>query len=184
MKTIKVTSHGVVDLSKYRVSSWAQDVLKQVKYTNGITYEIAIIKGEEFKDYSNRTTEKIRAEALKRGYTTPPAEIGPLLREALTDEEIEKMGLWYVVAMHEPIKDSDGDLRLLYVIRYDAGPWLNTYYDDPGEPLGADGGFAFVVSQVGAESSDTQTSSVPLNLDLEWAINLCKENGLQVSKIY
>ena len=39
------------------------------------------------------------------------------------------MGLWYIVAMHEPINDSGGDPFLLDAHRYGGGRWLHAYRD-------------------------------------------------------
>ena len=57
------------------------------------------------------------------------------------------MGLWYIVAMHEPINDSDGDPLLLHANRHDFGRWLRAYYDRPDDRWYRGHGFAFAVSQ-------------------------------------
>ena len=116
-----------------------------------MTYEIAILKGMLFED-KNRITKNIRAEADKRKLTTPNAEVACLIRENFSDEEIEAMGLVWVAVIHEPIKDSDGDLDLLGVVRGDDGSWLYTDYGNPGHVWDRGGGFAFVVSQVGPQN--------------------------------
>jgi len=114
-----------------------------------VTYEIAVLKGMLFED-SNRVTKKIRAEADKRGFTTPNAEVACLIREQFSDDELEAMGLWWIVTMHEPIKDSDGVPSLLGAHRLGDGRWLGAYCACPGSGWGRDDGFAFVVSQVSA----------------------------------
>jgi len=58
------------------------------------------------------------------------------------------MDLWWVVAMHEPIKDSDGDPNLLGADRRDGGRWLDADYGRPGDRWCRESGFAFAVSQV------------------------------------
>ncbi|MEK7636692.1 MAG: hypothetical protein AAB362_03325, partial [Patescibacteria group bacterium] len=75
------------------------------------------------------------------------AELACLIREKFTDKEIEAMGLWYIVAMHEPINDSDGGPSLLGADRYGDGRWLSAYYGRPGIGWSRDYGFAFAVSQ-------------------------------------
>jgi len=133
----------------FRVGDYAKQLLRSddFKPTKGVATEIAVLKGMLFND-SDRVTKNIRNEADKRQLAKPNPEVACLIREMFTDKEIEAMGLVYIVTMHEPIKDSDGDLHVLSVHRRDNGQWLNTYYDDPGGQWGQAGGFAFVVSQV------------------------------------
>ncbi|MDP2944707.1 MAG: hypothetical protein Q8N57_04060 [bacterium] len=133
----------------FRVGDRVRNVLRSndFKPTSGIITEIAVLKGMLFED-NNRITENIRAEVEKRKFTTPNAEIACLIREMFTDEELETMGLYWIVAMHEPINDSNGGPSLLRVSRNGDGRRLNTYYDEPGSRWGRGVGFASVVSQV------------------------------------
>lgn len=104
-----------------------------------------------FED-NDRITKKIRTEAANRKLEAPNAEIACLIREQFTDEEIKAMDLTWIVAMHEPIKDSDGDPYLLDADRDDDGRWLSTCYDGPGSRWDRESGFAFAVSQVGTQN--------------------------------
>lgn len=138
----------------FRVGDYAKQVLRSpdFKPTSGVTTEVAVLRGCLFED-NDRITKKIRTEAANRKLETPNAEIACLIREQFTDEEIKAMGLWYIVAMHEPINDSDGDPSL-----FTSGPggverWLSTCYDWPDIRWSRDdGGFAFAVSQVGSQT--------------------------------
>jgi hypothetical protein len=134
-----------------RVSDYAKSVLrsKAFKPTSGVTTEVAVLKGELFAD-SDRITKKIRSEATSRKLLKPNAEIGCLIRETFSDKEIEAMGLTWIVAMHKPIKDSDGDPGLLFAHRNGGGRWLSAYCDYPGLRWDRESGFAFAVSQVSA----------------------------------
>lgn len=67
--------------------------------TSGVAYGVAVLKGELFGD-DDRCTRNVRAEASRRGFTTPNAEIACLIREQFSDGELAAMGLWYIVAMH------------------------------------------------------------------------------------
>src|SRR3989338_4470544 len=91
----------------FRVGNYAKQVLRSpdFKPTNGVTIEVAVLKGILFED-NDRITKKIRAKADKRKLQKPNAELACLIREKFTDEDIEAMGLWYIVAMHEPINHS------------------------------------------------------------------------------
>lgn len=137
----------------FRLSDYAKSVLRSPKFkpTKGVKYEIAILKGTLFED-NDRITKKIRVEADKRKLITPNAEVACLIRENFSDEEIEAMGLTWIVAMHEPINDSDGDPGLLRANRGDGGCWLGACYDSPDRRWRREGGFAFVVSQVSPQN--------------------------------
>ena len=132
-----------------RVGDYAKQLLCSDDFQpiNGIIYEIAVLKGMLFND-KDRITKKIRSSASERQLTTPNVEVACLIRDKFTDEEIEAMGLTWIVTMHEPIKDSDGNLRLLRADRGGDGRWLSADYDGPDCGWGRDGGFAFVTSQV------------------------------------
>jgi hypothetical protein len=137
----------------FRIGDYAKRVLRlpDFKPTSGVTTEIAILKGMLFED-NDRITKKIRAEADKRKLTKPNAEVACLIRENFSDEEIEAMGLWWIVAMHEPIKGSGGDPYLLGADRDGGGRWLSACYDGPDDGWSRGLGFAFVVSQVGPQN--------------------------------
>ena len=133
----------------FRVGDYAKSVLrsKSFKPTTGITYEIAVLKGEFFSD-NERITKNIRKGAKNRKFSTPNAEVACLIREKFSDKELEAMGLYWIVAMHEPIKDSDGGPLLLFANRLDDGSWLDARCGSPGSKWFRGYGFAFVVSQV------------------------------------
>jgi hypothetical protein len=127
-----------------RVGDYAKQLLlsKGFKPTTGVIYTVKVLKGELFSD-SDRITSKIRAEAKKRKLQTPNAEMACLIRENFSDEELKEMGLWWIVVMHEPIKDSDGVLKLLLTYRLGGGQWLDSCDGDPGNVWARVNGFAF-----------------------------------------
>ncbi len=137
----------------FRVGNYAKSILRSADFkpATGITTEVAVLKGILFED-NDRITKKIRTEAANRNFQTPNAEIACLIREQFTDEEIKAMGLTWIVAMHEPIKDSGGDPRLLYASRGGDGCWLDAHYGEPDYGWDRGGGFAFAVSQVGTQN--------------------------------
>src|SRR3990167_7459209 len=136
----------------FRVGDYAKQVLRSpdFKPTNGVTTEVAVLPGLLFED-NDRITKKIRAEADKRKLGMPEPELACLIREKFTDKEIEVMGLWYIVAMHEPINDSDGDPFLLYADRDGVGRWLDACRGGPDDRWYRVNGFAFAVSQVSSQ---------------------------------
>jgi len=135
----------------FRVGDYAKQVLRSpdFKSTKGMTTEVAVLKGMLFED-NDRITKKIRAEADKRKLSKPNAELACLIREKFTDKEIEAMGLWYIVAMHESINDSVGDPSLLGANRGSDVRWLSAYGDRPDSRWSRDYGFAFAVSSTSA----------------------------------
>lgn len=139
----------------FDVRDYAKSVLRSsdFKPTAGVVTEIAVLKGVLFSD-DDRVTKNIRAAAYAGTFTQgqklfdPNAQVTCLIREKFTDEEIEAMGLWWVVAMHEPINDSDGDPSLLSTHRSGAGRALYACCDKPDHGWHRGRGFAFAVSQV------------------------------------
>lgn len=139
----------------YKVSDCAKGILRSpdFKPTSGITYNIAVLKGELFSD-SGRVTKNIRAQAYAGTFTPnqklsdPNAEVACLIREKFSDDELKAMGLNWIIAMHEPIKDSDCDPYLLGAVRDVDGSLLEALWDSPDCWWIRDSGFAFVVSQV------------------------------------
>lgn len=110
---------------------------------------VVVLDGAVFNN-DDRITKNIRAYAqqmnlLIHGY--PSAELACLIRERITDEDMEKMGLFSIVTMHEPIKGSDGKPQLLVADRYSAGYRLSSNFAGPDHRWGRDEGFAFVASQ-------------------------------------
>jgi len=132
-----------------RVGDYAKSVLrsKDFKPTTGVTCEIAVLKGLLFSD-SECITKNIRKKASEMKLTTPNAEISCLIREMFKDKELEAMGLWYIVAMHDPIKDSGRVPSLLAAGRGDGGRGLSACSDRPVDRWFREDGFAFVSSQV------------------------------------
>ncbi len=137
----------------FRVGDYAKSVLrsKDFKPTSGVTTEIAVLKGMLFED-NDRITHKIRTFAAEGKLEAPNAEVACLIRENFSDEEIEAMGLVWIVAMHEPIKDSVGVPDLLRADRNGDGRWLSSYYGKPGRRWDRDCGFAFAVAQVSSQT--------------------------------
>jgi hypothetical protein len=133
---------------KLPVGSYAQSVLrhKNFKPTKaGTVHNITVLKGELFSD-EDRITKNIRAEAKKRKMTDPHAEVACLIRDAFSNKEIEEMGLSWIITMHEPIPDSDGDPSVLGA-RGSGDYELDACRGILGSSWNRDGGFAFSASQ-------------------------------------
>ena len=126
-----------------KLTEWVKDVLRSEAFqpTNGITTNIAVLKDELFTD-NDRITSMIRSEAHRRKLTKPNPEVACLIREKFTDEEIEEMGLIWIIVMHKPIKDS-GRPSLLGPSGCRYARRLNAYYGKPDNKCSRGSGFAF-----------------------------------------
>ena len=131
----------------FRLSDYAKSVLRHRKFkpTTGVSTEIAVLKGELFTD-DDRITKNVRALARKRKLTKPNTEAACLIREKFSDKELEEMGLWAIIAMHDPTPDSDGDPSLLGADRYDDFRCLSAYDGNLDDEWNRDDGFAFAVA--------------------------------------
>lgn len=140
------------------VDDWAKSILRSQDFqpTTGITVEIAVLKSELFKNPA-RTTKNIFAFAEERMFRLPNAEAACLIRESFSGKEIKAMGLGWIGIMHEPIKDSAGDLARLGVDFVDDRNVLASFYDGQGDSWAPGACFAFVVSAY-AEGSTRITS--------------------------
>jgi len=141
---------GIKDLEKarYNLGDYAKDVMKKDAYvvSNGKVYKPVVLKGEAFTD-DERVTANIRKVAAEMGLITPPAELARLLRKSVSDEEIAAMGLYWLIVMHEPITDSDGDPYVLGLNRRGRGRWLSASYGYSDYRWHREGGFVFLAPQ-------------------------------------
>ncbi|MCG2694471.1 hypothetical protein L6261_00075 [Candidatus Parcubacteria bacterium] len=134
------------------LSVWAKDVLSSPDFVPceaGKVYNLAILPGVLFSD-ENRTTVKIRAEGDRRGLfhgKNLPTEIGCLICENFTNEEIKQRGLSLLITMHEPVKDSGSDPFLLGSYRDGVEFWLRADYDKSDYRWPREFGFVFLASQ-------------------------------------
>lgn len=152
------------------VSDFAEGLLRSPDFnpTNGESYDIVILKGKLWDNNSifkkifwgkSWTTERICAEANRRKLIRSNAEIACLMREKLSDEELEAMGLQCIIAMHEPINalrhfsNLNPIPNLLAVSRSDDGRCLDSYFGGLGRNWHRDDGFAFVVSSTSTNAT-------------------------------
>ncbi len=127
----------------FRLSKDANKILcsSNFKPTLGITTEIAVLRGFLFEE-KDRITKVVRTKAQKLHFSMPNAEVACLICERFTDEAIKAANLHWIIVMHDPFKNSDGDLKLLGVNCSHPGCKLHAYLDSSGT-WGHDFGFAF-----------------------------------------
>lgn len=133
----------------FSIGDYARRVLLSSDFvaTHWKMTQVAVLKGVLFEN-KGRTTNKVRTEADKRRLSKPNPELACLIRDKFTDAEIEAMGLKCIVAMHEPINDSEGNLNLLGVKCDAGGRWFSAFFDMNGGEWESGTGFAFTASEV------------------------------------
>ena len=134
----------------YNIPYYAQQILmsNDFKVSPADTiHHIAVLKGGTFIDSGcGCVTKKIRARAKEMKFSKPNAEIVCLIRDQFSNDDLKAMGLWWIVCMHKPIKDSNGVPSLLGV-SHDHDSWLCAYLDHPEDEWGGQHDFAFSVLQ-------------------------------------
>lgn len=155
--TFTVTSDGTtgdewiarLQAAGHKVGAYAKQILWSPDFvsTKGVSTKIVVMPGKLWTD-DNRLTRNIRAEASKRKLVAPNAEVACLIRMMFSNADIISMGLRWLIAMHEPIKDSGGDPRLLGTGDVGGDSWLNANWDNPDRQWSVRIGFAFAVSQL------------------------------------
>ncbi|HUQ30228.1 MAG TPA: hypothetical protein VM103_01780 [Candidatus Paceibacterota bacterium] len=137
---------------KYRVSDYAKSVLRNPAYNQqrleeGKEYQIALVRGTEIRKEKDRTTKALKAIGAKDYgndvHIRTKAELACLLRETVSDEQLEKWGIWYIAILHDPIADSDGNPCVLHVLRDDEGCWLDARWGEPSDCWFVEGAFGF-----------------------------------------
>lgn len=147
-------------LKDSRISSYAEEMLKQVTYQKRKEYaELIVVKVEEMSLGKYPTTAEIYAWAKENGLDLCLAEVGPRLREKYIDQPANE---WLIIAM-EPVADSDG-CPGVFRVRRDGASWLESYWAEPDG--GWVSGYRFVFRKslaVGnsALPSDTEPFELP-----------------------
>ena len=111
--------------------------------TQGETYKLTLVRGHEFED-EERNNRNIRAKAAARGYRKPPFELAPYVQAMFAPEDLQWSGLSYLVTMHQPVTDSDGDLILLGFDPRGDFPSLVAYGGDRDDEWDRDAGLLFL----------------------------------------
>ncbi len=147
------------DLKPFKVSEYAQELISKMPIESPQEIELVKISVEELGFKDGATRKYIYAKALSLGLELCPAEVGPALRVAYTDQ---LKGEYLLIGM-EPITDSFGDPFVFSVNHYGGGLWLGT---DDGEPDDFWYGYSqwvFRRRKLSPESSET-SPSLPFDL--------------------
>lgn len=111
----------------FSMGNYAEEVLysQHFKPTNRVTYNMAILKSELFKE-EDRITKKIILEARRRGLHIPNCELACLIREKFSAMDLRCMDINYLFTAHNPIEDISRDPLFLRVRSYDGESYLDT----------------------------------------------------------
>lgn len=178
MKTIIIKGTGLtgkqwitrLENGGYHISSWAEEIILSPEFDKqrlkkGEEQTITFIKHSDVGN--SPTTKEIQEYAKTKGCQMPSPELALLIREQVSDEEMKAMSIWYIVSLHDPIKDSVGSPFVLSADRRGDGRWVSAFWDSPDRRWSTDGASAFPVSASSTQKLDTEHSDT---LSLEAAI--------------
>lgn len=129
-----------LEKKSFLLSDNAKSVLrsKNFKPTFGITYKIAVLKGQLF-DENECITKNIRKEAKKRKFSIPNAEVACLVMDKFSDKELEAIRLCWIIVI---------EISSVAPSLFNAGRGGVRYWNGPRSEWFCGSGFAFVESQV------------------------------------
>ena len=107
----------------HRISDWGSDILGKPAFTvatKETEIDLAVVSNADLGFKEGDCLKNTHKRALELGLVLCPNEVGPQLRLQYANQPIDE---WLLVAM-DPIKDSDGVLRLFNVERDGYGSWL------------------------------------------------------------
>ena len=153
---LTVTSHGhngheqqkFLKENGHVVTDYASEILNHGDFTTtqeGEKIQIGILTQKMIGDL-DWTPRNARRKMEELGGKTPSHDIGGLVRENLSDSQIESMGLWGIVTLSEPVKDSDRSPCAAGPSR-DGDSWLNCWGVHPDLQYDSGSGFSFVLPQ-------------------------------------
>ncbi len=142
---LKANGHKISNYANQIISNPNYD--KNHRYEPGKTLKVVLIRGTEIKKDSERVNKNLKAIAVKDFGTNSVSELkgelALLIREKFSNKELEEMGLYYIVVLHEPIIDSDGRPNVLNSNR-DDGSYVDASYDSESDSWYGLGAFAFL----------------------------------------
>lgn len=170
---MKLTTNGLtgkqwlvrLKKNKYNISKWAEQIIGSpdfdaARLPKGTELNIEFVKVADLgKTYA--TAQELRDYAKGKGWRVPSPEVSLLIRESVSDEEMEKMDIWYIAGLHDPIKDAGGSPGVLYARRNGDGRWVYANWGKPESYWSAGGSFAFVVPGE-SQPSDLKSSDPAL----------------------
>lgn len=155
--TFSVTSNG---LSGYdwinrftmrgysRVGFGGKKLLRSERFqsTSGVTSDVVIVKGALFSNV-DRIVRNVREEVDEQRLIPPTLETACLIREKISDDAMRRMGLMFIVIMHEPVDQAEEILRLRRCLTINDDRWLDASTFGSGNAWNRETGFAFILNK-------------------------------------
>ena len=145
---------GVEEISRleanYHVSDFARELLSYHDYQNSRmpsdeSRRAVVMPGDEIEFLEKRTPQNLLDRGLGVcGYKAPIAEFVPRLRELLSDEQLEELGLDYVSAL-QPLTAATCRVGVLLVDRKTVARSVRARHHRSLHPLPKFGGFLFAL---------------------------------------
>jgi hypothetical protein len=140
-----------MDAAGHKVSSLAQKALLEPDYDlnhrleEGKKYMVRLLFGREIREDSKRTTSKIKSFAERKygehACSHLKAEFAFLLRQELTNKDLEDMGIWRIVVLHEPIMADEPSM--FRIDRFDGVSSVSVEWGNSKTKWGGGVAFAF-----------------------------------------
>jgi len=128
-----------------KVGRYAKIVLRSKKFIpTKKTHQVAIIKGSLLKDQNNFINELLKEAKLKK-LARPTPELACIFREKFSNEDLEEMGLNWVVVMHRPAYDLNNDPIFLGIGRFGFGDAIKMIHGTQNVMCNHGFGFLFVL---------------------------------------
>ncbi len=138
-----------LDAASYRISGDAKSCLLSVMEDGydamhrlmNRQYKVVLMPIKDIENENDHTTDNLYKRGTEKyGYIKPVGGVMPRVREQISDGQMEDIGIYYIVAFHEPIKNSNGDPYVLCIDRNDGGRWLDASVNQSGGGHWDDGG--------------------------------------------
>lgn len=115
-------------LKDFNISSYAQELIDKMEISKKQNVDLVVLTPRDLGLTGYPTTTEVFEAAKAQGYELCPADVGPALRVAYTDQPLNE---WLSIAM-EPITGSDGFPFVFRVARDSDGSWLYARWARPG----------------------------------------------------
>lgn len=87
------------------VTQNAKEILSGIFPKPGVSYRVGLIRGEDIS-HKELTYSRVRRFGKRHGYKLLPVEVGPFLRENISNEELKAIDIWWVGCMSKVVDGS------------------------------------------------------------------------------
>ena len=107
----------------FNLKNWVKDLLgiKNLRPTTGVTYDVVILRG---KILGSITNSDIFSKANSHGLSRPNTEALCLIRDKFSDDDLEDLGLRFIVSISRNVLGHENYPELYFAGRHDIGRWM------------------------------------------------------------